>query len=143
MFPSLIPFFSVTGQFKESRHVAVNQPAVAPPTSDQDVYDDGFLRIEHSSYYVTCKGIPILLPRKEFLLLSRLARNVGRIVPMQVLWNYVWEGEPFNPVTLRVYLSHLRHKLVPFGIHVKTLISVGYYLCLPQSGSGNDAATEH
>jgi DNA-binding response OmpR family regulator len=119
--------------------VAANQSAIAAILSDQDVYDDGILHIEHHSYYVTCKGTPILLPRKEFLLLSRLARNIGRIVPMQVLWNHVWEGEPFNPVTLRVYVSHLRKKLVPFGVHIKTLISVGYFLCLPQRGSGDHA----
>ncbi len=101
--------------------------------SDLDVYDDGFLRIEHNSYYVTCHGTPLVLPRKEFLILSRLARNVGRIVQMHVLWDYVWgDSEPFNAITLRVYVSHLRKKLTPFGLNVKTLISVGYYLCVPQ-----------
>ena len=84
-----------------------------------------------------------MLPRKEFLHLSRLARNIGRIVPMQILWDCVWDGEPFNAVMLRVYVSHLRQKLTPFGVHVKTLISVGYYLCLDPSGMTKESASRN
>jgi DNA-binding response OmpR family regulator len=106
---------------------------------DQDVYDDGFLRVEHNSYYVSCNGTALLLPRKEFLILSRLARTAGRIVPMRALWHHVWgESEPFSIVTLRVYVHHLRKKLLPFGLNIKTLVSVGYYLCVAQNRSGND-----
>ncbi len=106
---------------------------------DPDVYDDGFLRIEHNSFYVVCHGMPLVLPRKEFLILSRLARNVGRIVPMQALWLYAWgDSEPFNAITLRVYVCHLRKKLLPFGLNIKTLISVGYYLSVPRYESGED-----
>ena len=108
--------------------------------SAPDVYDDGYLRIEHNSYYVSCNGTSLFLPRKEFLILSRLARNVDRVVPMQLLWDYVWgKGEPFNAVTLRVYVYNLRKRLLPFGLNIKTLISVGYCLCLHQ----NDPAIRH
>jgi DNA-binding response OmpR family regulator len=103
---------------------------------EPDVYDDGFLRIEHNSYYVSCTGTSLFLPRKEFLILSRLARNVDRIVPTQVLWECVWGvNEPCNAATLRVYVYHLRKKLLPFGLNIKTLISVGYCLCVRQSDS--------
>jgi DNA-binding response OmpR family regulator len=113
------------------------EPEMAAIRPDSDVYDDGYLRVEHHSFYVECNSTPIHLSRKEFLILSRLARNAGRTVPMDVLWNYVWETESLNPVTLRVYISHLRQKLIPFGICVKTLISVGYYLCLPDRTAKN------
>jgi two-component system response regulator RegX3 len=127
----------------ERQPVVANESATTALAPDQDVYDDGFFRIEHNSYYVTWNGTSIPLPRKEFLILSRLSRNVGRIVPMHVLWDYVWDGEPFNPVTLRVYVSHLRRKLMPFDVKIKTLISVGYYLYLPQTDSAkNPAARE-
>jgi DNA-binding response OmpR family regulator len=52
--------------------------------SPQDVYDDGHLRIEHDSYYVSMQGTPVCLSRKEFLILSGLARRFGRIVPSDV-----------------------------------------------------------
>ena len=118
----------------EHMSVAINPSQAANVTSEPDVYDDGFLRIEHNAYYVSCNGTNLYLPRKEFLILSRLARNVDRIIPTQVLWEYAWgEHEPFKQVTLRVYIYHLRQKLSPFGLTIKSLISVGYSLCAPQS----------
>jgi len=50
---------------------------------ESDAYDDGYLRIEHQNYYVTCGDRPLKLPRGEFLLLSRLARCPERIVNSQ------------------------------------------------------------
>ena len=46
----------------------------------EDIYDDGFLRVEHKNYYVACGGSPIKLPRTEFLIFSRLTRTPNRIV---------------------------------------------------------------
>ena len=40
-----------------------------------DVFDNGFLRVEHRNYYVACGGTPIKLPRTEFLIFSRLTRT--------------------------------------------------------------------
>jgi DNA-binding response OmpR family regulator len=120
----------------EHMSVAMNPSQAANGTLEPGVYDDGFLRIEHNSYYVSCHGTSLYLPRKEFLILSRLARSVDRIVPTQVLWVYAWGAhEPCNPATLRVYIYHLRQKLQPFGIRIKSLISVGYCLCAPLSHS--------
>jgi DNA-binding response OmpR family regulator len=102
-----------------------------PPATltESDIYDDGFLRIEHDSFYVSCGGTVLYLPRKEFLLLSRLARSIDRIVRSEALWAHVWgEEDEFRAGTLRVYVSHLRRKLQPFGLNIKTLISVGYCL---------------
>ena len=73
--PSLIP---TRIDIREMNPIGVT-PVVADGSMtaalhpDQDVYDDGFLRVEHNSYYVSCNGTALLLPRKEFLILSRLA----------------------------------------------------------------------
>ena len=118
----------------EQLFLATSPSQAAEATVELDVYDDGFLRIEHTSYYVSCNGTSLFLPRKEFLILSRLARNVDRIVPMQVLRDCVWgDHEPCNPAILRVYVYHLRKKLLPFGLNIRTLISVGYCLCARQN----------
>jgi DNA-binding response OmpR family regulator len=127
------------GYGMENQLAASNGSPSAVMQPDPDVYDDGFLRIEHNAYYVSCNGTALVLSRKEFLILSRLARNAGRIIPMRVLWDHVWgKGRPFNAVTLRVYVSHLRKKLLPFGLNIRTLISVGYYLCVPPNAAGGD-----
>jgi len=97
--------------------------------ADPDVYDDGCLRIEHNSYYVTFNGRVLFLPPKEFLILSALSRAIGRMVPSEKLWRYVWREEVvFNRAALRVHICNLRRKIVPFGLNIRSMASVGYCL---------------
>jgi two-component system KDP operon response regulator KdpE len=95
----------------------------------EDVYDDGHLRVEHDNYYVACGGRTLELARTEFLIVSRLARNPGRIVAGDELWHVAWgDRKPFNPVSLRVYIYRVRSKIEPFGLKIETMINVGYRL---------------
>ncbi len=65
--------------------------------SSEDIYDDGYLRVEHKNYYVACGGTPLKLPRTEFLIFSRLARTPNRIVTANDLWESVWgSNKPLN-----------------------------------------------
>lgn len=94
-----------------------------------DVYDDGRLRVEHDNYYVACGGEAVRFPRTEFLLLSRLAMNAGRIVEAAELWRHAWgHGKPYNGESLHVHMYRLRTKLAPHGIRIETMINVGYCL---------------
>ena len=96
---------------------------------DPDVYDDGFLRVEHKNYYVSCGGTPIKLPRTEFLIFSRLTRTPDRIVTAEDLWSSVWgSNKPLNSESLHVYIYRLRAKLSEFGLHIETMVNVGYRL---------------
>lgn len=99
-----------------------------PPSVEEDVYDDGYLRVEHRNVYVTCAGEPLRnLTRKEFFLLSRLVRGEGRPVAHSELWEYGWgEGAEFNRRTFRVCVSNLRHKLEPYGIEIISQVHFGY-----------------
>jgi len=97
----------------------------------QDVYDDGYLRVEHQNYYVACDGQPIRLPRTEFLIFSRLARTPGRIVVAAELWESAWGKEkPLNPESLHVTMYRLRAKLAPHKLEIETMVHVGYRLML-------------
>jgi DNA-binding response OmpR family regulator len=94
-----------------------------------DVYDDGHLRVEHENYYVSLGGRSLKLPRKEFLVLSRLARNPERIVPSEEIWQHAWgTSAPFNAESLHVHIYRLRRRLVPFGLQIETMVNVGYRL---------------
>jgi DNA-binding response OmpR family regulator len=96
-----------------------------------DLYDDGYLRVEHGNYYAECAGSFIKLSRTEFLILSCLVRTPERIVQSEDLWKYAWaETKKFNPVSLHVYIYRLRLKLGPFGLNIETLVNVGYRLLL-------------
>ena len=95
----------------------------------EDVYDDGYLRVEHKNYYVACGGTPLKLPRTEFLIFSRLARTPDRIVAASELWESVWgANKPLNTESLHVYIYRLRSKLAPFGLQIETMVNVGYRL---------------
>ncbi len=103
-----------------------------PEISDHavDVYDDGYLRVEHDSFYVSCGGQPLYhLSRREFLILSRLARAVGRPVTKEQIWAFVWgDAAAFNPSNFRVHIANLRRKLAPFGLDIIAMVHVGYRL---------------
>jgi two-component system, OmpR family, response regulator len=102
----------------------------------EDVYDDGYLRVEHNSYYVSCAGTPIKLPRTEFLIFSRLVRSPERIVAATELWQYAWGDEkPLNAESLHVYIYRLRNKLMPYNLTIDTMVNVGYQLLLYRSPS--------
>jgi two-component system, OmpR family, alkaline phosphatase synthesis response regulator PhoP len=103
----------------------------AKPSTTDDVYDDGYLRVEHENYYAACSGIPIKLPRTEFLIFSRLARAPERIVTAQELWQYAWGNEkPLNTESLHVYIYRLRNELAPYNLRIDTMVNVGYRLLL-------------
>lgn len=97
--------------------------------SSPDIYDDGHLRVEHDNYYVSCDGDVLRFRRAEFLLLSRLARNMERIVKAEDLWRHAWgDSKPYNAESLHVHVYRLRSKLAPFGVHIETMVNVGYRL---------------
>jgi DNA-binding response OmpR family regulator len=94
-----------------------------------DIYDDGYLRVEHKNYYVACGGTPLKLPRTEFLIFSRLSRTPDRIVTAGDLWESVWGSDkPLNTESLHVYIYRLRAKLNAFGLQIETMVNVGYRL---------------
>jgi two-component system alkaline phosphatase synthesis response regulator PhoP len=102
---------------------------------EENVFDDGYLRIEHDNYYVACEGQSLKLPRAEFLILSRLAGNPERVVSNEDLWQHVWgHSKPLNIESLHVYIYRLRTRLEPYGIKLETMVNVGYRLLPASSG---------
>ena len=103
----------------------------------EDVYDDGHLRVEHDNYYVSLGGRALKLPRKEFLIISRLARNPERIVASEELWQHAWGARaPFNAESLHVHIYRLRRRLAPHPVQIDTMVNVGYRLL---AGDADDA----
>ena len=109
----------------------VEQDSPLPAT--EDIYDDGFLRVEHRNYYAAYEGSPIKLGRAEFLIFSRLTRTPNRIVAADELWSSVWGADkPLNSESLHVYIYRLRAKLSDFGLQIETMVNVGYRLITPE-----------
>ena len=116
--------------------IAITETPSQPQTTT-DIYDDGYLRVEHKNYYVACAGQSLKLPRTEFLIFSRLARSPERIVTAEELWEYAWgAAKPVNAESLHVYIYRLRNKLVPYQLRIDTMVNVGYRLLIERPADG-------
>jgi two-component system, OmpR family, alkaline phosphatase synthesis response regulator PhoP len=74
-----------------------------------------------------CDGLSVKLTRKEFALLSALARGAGRVITRQQLLDNVWGYEYFGDTrTLDVHIRRLRQKLGGCGEAIETVVGVGY-----------------
>jgi DNA-binding response OmpR family regulator len=102
------------------------------------VYDDGILVIDPSTFSVLCGGRDVRLTRKEFALLSELARNQGRVLTREVLLDRVWGLAYYGDSrTLDVHIRRLRQKLGDPAL-IETVTGVGYRL----SGAKKHQAAE-
>ena len=97
-------------------------------------YDDGYLRIEYESYFISVNEESIKLSKIEFLVMSRLAQLPERVVTYRDLWDHVWGNDDVNVETLKVHVYRLRRIFEPYGIKIETMVSVGYRL-VPFAGN--------
>ncbi|MBW7900653.1 MAG: response regulator transcription factor [Rhodocyclaceae bacterium] len=79
---------------------------------DGPVYDDGVLRIDLARREVSVRGQIVTLARKEFSLLSLLARQPGRLVTQTQILKEMWGPTHAEDVHyLRILVGKLRQKL--------------------------------
>jgi DNA-binding response OmpR family regulator len=90
-------------------------------------YEDDRLRIEFDDMRAVCDGVEVKLTRKEFGLLSALARRPGRVATRNQLLDEVWSQQYSGDTrTLDVHIRRLRAKLGACADCVETVIGVGY-----------------
>lgn len=90
-------------------------------------YEDDKLSIDFEDMRVVCSGIDVKLTRKEFALLTNLAKNAGRVATRQNLLDNVWGYSYFGDTrTLDVHIRRLRQKLGDCGNCIETVVGIGY-----------------
>lgn len=90
-------------------------------------YEDERLSIDFEDMRVACAGQEVKLTRKEFALLTNLAKNAGRVATRQNLLDNVWGYSYFGDTrTLDVHIRRLRQKLGDCGACIETVVGVGY-----------------
>ncbi|HLF82890.1 MAG TPA: response regulator transcription factor [Blastocatellia bacterium] len=95
---------------------------------DRPVFDDGSLRIDPATFSVRYQGRDVRMTRKEFALLSELARNQGRVLAREVLLDRVWGITYYGDSrTLDVHIRRLRQKLADPSV-IETVTGIGYRL---------------
>jgi two-component system KDP operon response regulator KdpE len=76
------------------------------------VFDDGHLRIDLARRQIALDGVPVVMGRKEWMLLALLMRHAGRVVTQPQLLKELW-GPTHQEDThyLRILVGKLRAKL--------------------------------
>ena len=93
-------------------------------------YQDSRLQIDFADVRVVCDGVAIKLTRKEFDLLTTLAKRAGRVATRQQLLDEVWGYDYYGDTrTLDVHIRRLRQKLGNCDEAIETVIGVGYRFC--------------
>jgi DNA-binding response OmpR family regulator len=92
------------------------------------VFVDEHLQIDELAEAVLLDSQRLVLTRKEYQLLSTLARNAGRVMPREYLLEKIWNyGNGIRTRTLDVHIRRLRRKLGSLGDrYIETVFGVGY-----------------
>ena len=95
------------------------------------------LEVDPAARSVRLGGALLNLTRKEFDLLTELARNAGRVVSREDLMARVWDVNWFGSTkTLDVHIGSLRKKLgddPATPAHIETVRGVGFRLASPEA----------
>jgi DNA-binding response OmpR family regulator len=97
----------------------------------EDVLEVGDLMIRPASREVSRTGRPVTLTNREYELLEYLARNAGKVVKKQTLFERVWGYEfGLDSDVIKVYIRYLRRKLNENGEEdmIRSVRGVGYML---------------
>ncbi len=96
--------------------------------ADCPAFDDGSLKIDPTTFSVRYQERDVRLTRKEFALLSEMARNQGRVLTREVLLDRVWGVTYYGDSrTLDVHIRRLRQKLDDPSV-IETVTGIGYRL---------------
>jgi DNA-binding response OmpR family regulator len=108
------------------RAVLRRQPQLAP-----DIISAGRLSFEVSHMEPSLDGKPLILPRRELLVLAALMKRIGRTVTREALANAVYNFDAdIQSNALDSHVSRLRKKLADLeaGVAIHTIRGVGYLL---------------
>lgn len=106
----------------------LKRTGIAGATTEQEM-TIGDLVINTVTKNVTLKGQAILLTKKEFEILSIMAKSPNRIFSREEILGRVWEDDGYVlERTVDVHITRLRKKLGEFGKHIANRSGYGYCL---------------
>jgi DNA-binding response OmpR family regulator len=113
------------------RRIALDRAATKSETGG-GVVTCGALHIDENAHLASVGGSILSLTRREFAILSMLARDPGRTFTREYLLNRVW-GEDYDGLDRAVdtQMVRLRRKLGDFGDQIEAVWGIGYRLRKP------------
>jgi two-component system KDP operon response regulator KdpE len=113
---------------------ALRHSPVAPEANEEIApYESGGLTVDVSRHRVICGGKDVHLTQIEFLIISTLASNPGKVITYDYLLRKIWgpsAAEGSNQI-LRVNIANIRRKIETNHArpeHLMTEQGIGYYL---------------
>ena len=98
---------------------------VAPVIQNENTVAIGNLIIDKERYLIRINNEEMILPRKEFELLSLLVSKQGKVFTREEIYHSVWgENVVVGDRTIDVHIRKLREKIG--NDHIKTLKGIGY-----------------
>lgn len=93
--------------------------------ANSNMINIGNIVIDRERYMITVDSVEMVLPRKEFELLSLLASKPGKVFTREEIYTSVWgEQVIVGDRTIDVHIRKLREKIGED--HIKTLKGIGY-----------------
>ncbi|MDP3434518.1 MAG: response regulator transcription factor, partial [Bacteroidota bacterium] len=106
------------------RTSGVGEP-LAPVVDNSHTVTVGTLVIDKERYLIVQDGKEMVLPRKEFELLSLLVSKPGKVFTREEIYYSVWgDNVVVGDRTIDVHIRKLREKIG--NDHIKTLKGIGY-----------------
>lgn len=94
----------------------------------------GPLLLDTTARQAWLNGVPLELPAREWSVLEFLLPRAGRIVGKeQILQSLCGWNEEISINAVEAYVSRLRTKLEPAGVHIRTVRGLGYLLEKPDA----------
>ncbi len=94
----------------------------------------GPLLLDTSAKRAWLNDTPLELPAREWSVLEFLLTRAGRIISKeQILQSLCGWGEEISTNAVEAYISRLRAKLEPAGVHIRTVRGLGYLLEKPNN----------
>lgn len=101
------------------------EATVVAVVEDPNLVNIGNLLIDKERYLIRIDDIEMVLPRKEFELLSLLVSKPGKVFTREEIYSSVWgENVVVGDRTIDVHIRKLREKIG--NDHIKTLKGIGY-----------------
>ncbi|MCJ1909917.1 response regulator transcription factor [Planococcus ruber] len=101
----------------------------------QENLQAGNVSINRRNFEVAIGHETLILPLKEFELLSLLVSRANQATPRSLLMDYVWgEDHDGNEMTLNTHINRIRERLKRYGadVEIHTLRGIGYKLEAPK-----------
>ena len=97
----------------------------------------GDVELDLDEHRLMVRGIPVQLPRKEFVILRQLMENAGRIVTRRELLDNTWGPDQTGQARhyLPSYIRRIRRRIESDPRRptpIRTVRNVGYIFLLPQ-----------